>query len=166
MLPCDTNRQQRLISAFHTICISIRVRGHARDLEGHGGHGSSGFRSRYTTDVASTARPCALAHASIGPPLPTNKKRGCGGDAPAPLPRRRRYVGRAEPDDAAAERLLLREVEWATRWQWPAGPYMPIFRLARELGMPLVALNVADETLDRVSGPSSPFSHRKKTKSR
>ena len=82
------------------------------------------------------------------------------------MPRRRRYVGRAEPDDAAAERLLLREVEWATRWQWPAGPYMPIFRLARELGMPLVALNVADETLDRVSGPSLPFSHRKKTKSR
>ena len=59
-------------------------------------------------------------------------------------------MARAEPDDSAAERLLLEEVQWAARWQWPSGPYMPVFRLARELGLPLVALNVDDASLDRV----------------
>ena len=62
----------------------------------------------------------------------------------------RRDIARAEPDDGKAEQQLLEGVEWATRWQWPAGPYLPVFRLARELSLPLVALNVADEALDRV----------------
>jgi hypothetical protein len=65
-----------------------------------------------------------------------------------------------EPDDLKAEQQLLQEVEWAARWQWPPGPYMPVFRLARELGLPLVALNVADEALERVRRPRAAMDTR------
>lgn len=38
-------------------------------------------------------------------------------------------------------------VEWDTRWIWPFEGYQPVFELARELQIPLVALNVDSEDL-------------------
>ena len=36
-------------------------------------------------------------------------------------------------------------VEWDTRWIWPFEGYQPVFEVARELRMPLIALNVNSE---------------------
>jgi uncharacterized iron-regulated protein len=36
-------------------------------------------------------------------------------------------------------------VEWDTRWIWPFDGYAPVFSTARDLHMPLVALNVNSE---------------------
>jgi Haem-binding uptake, Tiki superfamily, ChaN len=41
-------------------------------------------------------------------------------------------------------------VEWDTRWIWPFEGYAPVFLAARELGMPLVALNVNSEDMTLV----------------
>lgn len=41
-------------------------------------------------------------------------------------------------------------VEWDTRWTWPFEGYAPVFETARELGIPLVALNVNSEDMNLV----------------
>lgn len=38
-------------------------------------------------------------------------------------------------------------VEWDIRWVWPFEVYQPVFETARELKMPLIALNVNSEDL-------------------
>jgi uncharacterized iron-regulated protein len=50
-------------------------------------------------------------------------------------------------------------VEWDTRWIWPFEGYRPVFETAKELRMPLIALNVnsEDATLVEKGGlPSLP----------
>jgi uncharacterized iron-regulated protein len=42
---------------------------------------------------------------------------------------------------------LRNQVEWDIRWQWPFATYEPIFQTARNLDIPLVALNVDSEDL-------------------
>jgi hypothetical protein len=46
---------------------------------------------------------------------------------------------------SAAE--MRQRVEWDTRWMWPFEVYEPVFATAKELRMPLVALNVNSEDL-------------------
>jgi uncharacterized iron-regulated protein len=41
-------------------------------------------------------------------------------------------------------------VEWDTRWTWPFAGYAPVFRAARELQIPLIALNVNSEDMTLV----------------
>ena len=38
-------------------------------------------------------------------------------------------------------------VEWDKRWMWPFEVYEPVFAIAREFKIPLVALNVNSEDL-------------------
>jgi Haem-binding uptake, Tiki superfamily, ChaN len=57
-------------------------------------------------------------------------------------------------DDYGAGQLteseLRRLVEWDKRWTWPFEVYEPIFRLAKNLGVSLIALNVNSEDLEYV----------------
>jgi uncharacterized iron-regulated protein len=57
-------------------------------------------------------------------------------------------------DDYIAGRILAsdmqRLVEWDKRWMWPFQAYEPVFTAAKELGIPLVALNVNTEDLQMV----------------
>jgi uncharacterized iron-regulated protein len=46
---------------------------------------------------------------------------------------------------------MKRAVEWEQRWVWPFEGYEPIFAAARELHIPLVALNVNSEDLALVN---------------
>lgn len=41
-------------------------------------------------------------------------------------------------------------VQWDTRWIWPFEGYAPVFQLAKELNMPLIALNVNTEDMTQV----------------
>ena len=41
-------------------------------------------------------------------------------------------------------------VQWDTRWIWPFAVYAPVFQTARDLRMPLVALNVNSEDMTLV----------------
>jgi uncharacterized iron-regulated protein len=41
-------------------------------------------------------------------------------------------------------------VEWETRWQWPFEGYRPVFEIAKELNIRLIALNVNSEDLANV----------------
>ena len=50
-------------------------------------------------------------------------------------------IGEEELEDAT---------EWRKRWFWPFAAYAPVFRACRELGIPLLALNVDSEDLSRV----------------
>ena len=61
-----------------------------------------------------------------------------------------KYIGREIAEDAAAERALYDGVEWAERWQWSFEDYLPVFRLAREKSIPLIALNVDSDAMARV----------------
>mmetsp|Transcript_39408 Transcript_39408/g.96957 ORF Transcript_39408/g.96957 Transcript_39408/m.96957 type:complete len:327 (+) Transcript_39408:43-1023(+) len=61
------------------------------------------------------------------------------------------YISRANKDDKQAEKELYDGVRWAERWFWSYEAYLPVFRSCRELGIPLVALNVDSETLTKVS---------------
>jgi hypothetical protein len=45
---------------------------------------------------------------------------------------------------------MQRLVEWDKRWMWPFQVYEPVFTAAKELGIPLVALNVNTEDLQLV----------------
>jgi len=45
---------------------------------------------------------------------------------------------------------MRRRVEWDKRWMWPFEVYQPIFETARDLKMPLIALNVNSEDLELV----------------
>jgi hypothetical protein len=49
-----------------------------------------------------------------------------------------------------SEEEMLKETQWSTRWTWPYKNYRPVFNLARKLNIPLVALNVDGEDLDKV----------------
>jgi Haem-binding uptake, Tiki superfamily, ChaN len=57
-------------------------------------------------------------------------------------------------DDYVAGQLteseLRRLVEWDKRWTWSYEVYEPIFRMAKNLGVPLIALNVNSEDLEYV----------------
>lgn len=57
-------------------------------------------------------------------------------------------------NDYIAGRISLQEmkdqVEWETRWQWSFEGYRPIFEAAKELCIPLIALNVNSEDLTLV----------------
>lgn len=46
-----------------------------------------------------------------------------------------------------SETEMLKGVDWEKRWTWPYEGYRPIFNLAREKSIPLVALNVNSEDL-------------------
>ena len=54
-------------------------------------------------------------------------------------------------DDYIAGIISLAEmrlqVDWDRRWIWPFEGYEPIFTVARELNIPLIALNVNSEDL-------------------
>jgi uncharacterized iron-regulated protein len=47
-------------------------------------------------------------------------------------------------------------VEWETRWTWPFEAYEPVFTTARELGIPLIALNVNSEEMSLVEKAGLP----------
>lgn len=49
-----------------------------------------------------------------------------------------------------SEKKMLEEVQWEKRWSWPYENYKPIFSLAKELNIPLIALNVNSEDLAAV----------------
>eukprot|EP00977_Amphora_coffeiformis_P010824 scaffold2536_cov169-Amphora_coffeaeformis.AAC.17 len=63
-------------------------------------------------------------------------------------------------DDFSTGKLSMAElrkgVEWDTRWTWPFEQYEPVFAKARELGMPLIALNVNTEDLTFVEQQGLP----------
>lgn len=63
-------------------------------------------------------------------------------------------------DDYVAGRIsaaeMKRKVEWEKRWFWPFDVYEPIFETARELGIPLIALNVNSEDLAEVERAGLP----------
>jgi uncharacterized iron-regulated protein len=71
-------------------------------------------------------------------------------------------------DDYIAGRLaddeLKRGVQWETRWVWPFEGYLPVFIKAKELGIPLVALNVDSEDLEDVEKGGYPNLARPKLK--
>lgn len=46
-----------------------------------------------------------------------------------------------------SEEEMLKGVDWEKRWFWPYEGYRPVFDLARELKIPLIALNVDSEDL-------------------
>lgn len=45
---------------------------------------------------------------------------------------------------------MKRQVDWEKRWFWSFEGYAPIFEMARELKIPLIALNVNSEDLAEV----------------
>ena len=49
-----------------------------------------------------------------------------------------------------SEEQMLEQTQWSTRWTWPYENYRPVFDLARQLNIPLVALNVNGEDLAKV----------------
>jgi uncharacterized iron-regulated protein len=63
-------------------------------------------------------------------------------------------------EDYSAGRLttneLRRLVQWDQRWTWPFEIYEPIFRLAKDLGVALIALNVNSEDLEYVERSGFP----------
>mmetsp|Transcript_14906 Transcript_14906/g.22586 ORF Transcript_14906/g.22586 Transcript_14906/m.22586 type:complete len:498 (-) Transcript_14906:53-1546(-) len=46
-----------------------------------------------------------------------------------------------------SEEMMLSYVQWEKRWSWSFDNYRPVFELARELKIPLIALNVNSEDL-------------------
>lgn len=46
-----------------------------------------------------------------------------------------------------SEQTMLESVQWEKRWSWSFENYRPVFELARELKIPLIALNVNSEDL-------------------
>ncbi len=60
------------------------------------------------------------------------------------------YVAKANPDEAAAEQALAEATEWGSRWPVPLEMYLPVLRLAREQGYPLLALGIDSEALSKV----------------
>jgi hypothetical protein len=52
--------------------------------------------------------------------------------------------------EAEADAELEKGTEWATNWKWDFEVYKPVFHLARNKGIPLVALNVAADATKRV----------------
>jgi uncharacterized iron-regulated protein len=60
------------------------------------------------------------------------------------------YIAAEIKDDAAAEKALYDNVQWAERWQWSFEAYLPVFRLARAQKIPLVALNVDSASMEKV----------------
>ena len=53
-------------------------------------------------------------------------------------------------EGSITEEMMLRDVEWEKRWSWSFDNYRPIFDLAKELKLPLIALNVNSEDLAAV----------------
>ena len=51
---------------------------------------------------------------------------------------------------------MLQGVQWNSRWTWPFEVYKPIFSLAREFKIPLIALNVNSEDLAMVERDGLP----------
>ena len=45
---------------------------------------------------------------------------------------------------------MYEQVEWEKRWSWSFENYLPIFEACRELNIPLIALNVNTEDLNKV----------------
>ncbi|CAM9967141.1 unnamed protein product, partial [Phaeothamnion confervicola] len=60
------------------------------------------------------------------------------------------YVARTVPDAAEAEAALCRDTEWDARWEWPFDGALPVLRLARQRGLPLLALGTDSEALFKV----------------
>eukprot|EP00172_Hildenbrandia_rubra_P003509 Plantae.Rhodophyta-Hildenbrandia_rubra.ctg571.p3 GENE.Plantae.Rhodophyta-Hildenbrandia_rubra.ctg571~~Plantae.Rhodophyta-Hildenbrandia_rubra.ctg571.p3 ORF type:complete len:465 (+),score=74.82 Plantae.Rhodophyta-Hildenbrandia_rubra.ctg571:8304-9698(+) len=57
------------------------------------------------------------------------------------------YIARKR---GVGEEKLFYETEWEKRWVWPFEKYLPIFRVCREKGIPLIALSVNSEVLEKV----------------
>lgn len=55
-----------------------------------------------------------------------------------------------EVSEADADAAFIKGTDWLNRWVWDFEVYKPIFHLARDRGIPLVALNVLSETQQRV----------------
>ena len=49
-----------------------------------------------------------------------------------------------------SEGELFEQVEWADRWRWDFGSYLPLFRFVREANADLVALNTDSESIFKV----------------
>lgn len=47
------------------------------------------------------------------------------------------------------EDTLFQATEWKTRWFWPFDRYLPVFRFCREQKIPLLALSIDSESLER-----------------
>lgn len=60
------------------------------------------------------------------------------------------YISNKQVSDAEAEKALYEGTMWEERWQWPFERYLPVFREARNRGLPLVAVNVNSESLAKV----------------
>mmetsp|Transcript_6716 Transcript_6716/g.8833 ORF Transcript_6716/g.8833 Transcript_6716/m.8833 type:complete len:444 (+) Transcript_6716:3-1334(+) len=60
------------------------------------------------------------------------------------------YISKQIPDLKAADDALFKDTEWEDRWFWSFENYLPVFHLAREKAIPLIALNVAGETMSKV----------------
>ena len=54
------------------------------------------------------------------------------------------------------ESQLVEQIEWEKRWTWAFKVYQPIFRLARERRIPMIALNVNSEDLALVEKDGLP----------
>ena len=57
---------------------------------------------------------------------------------------------REEVSEEDADAAFIKGTDWLNRWVWDFEVYKPIFHLARNRGIPLVALNVLSETQQRV----------------
>ena len=62
------------------------------------------------------------------------------------------YVRSKKEDitEADADAAFIKGTDWLNRWVWDFNVYKPIFHLARNKGIPLVALNVLSETQQSV----------------
>lgn len=62
------------------------------------------------------------------------------------------YISSAggEITEEAADAAFIKGTDWLNRWVWDFEVYKPIFHLARNRGIPLVALNVLSETQQSV----------------
>lgn len=50
-------------------------------------------------------------------------------------------------EGSITEEMMLTNVQWEKRWTWPYENYRCVFQLAKELKIPLIALNVNSEDL-------------------
>lgn len=60
-----------------------------------------------------------------------------------------------------SEEDMLAGVQWETRWAWSFDGYRPVFELAREQKIPLIALNVDSEDLAEVEQGGLPALNKK-----
>jgi len=68
-------------------------------------------------------------------------------------------------DGKISEERMLHYVQWERRWFWSYAKYRPVFQLARELKIPLIALNVNSEDMNLVEKNGLPGLSKKQLSS-